>query len=66
MAGHSTRALSPKQIAAQCAEPIGTKSLAELAQGKKRVAITFDDLTRTTPAFEVAPWLVGELAKAGV
>jgi nickel-dependent lactate racemase len=66
MAGHNMPALTAQQIAEQCAAPIGTKSLAELAQGKKRVAITFDDLTRTTPAFEVAPWLVGELAKAGV
>ncbi len=66
MAGHSLPVLAPDEIAAQCSAPIGTKSLRELAEGKKTVAITFDDLTRTTPAFAVTPWLVAELAKAGI
>jgi nickel-dependent lactate racemase len=66
MAGHNMPALTEGQIAEQCAATIGTKSLRELAEGKTRVAITFDDLTRTTPTFEVAPWVVAELAKAGV
>ncbi len=51
MAGHSLPALTSDQIAAQINQPIGTKSLRELAEGKKTVAISFDDLTRTTPAF---------------
>ena len=58
MAGHSLPVLSSDQIAAQCSTPIGTKSLRELAQGKKTVAITFDDLTRTTPAFDLTTLLV--------
>ncbi len=66
MAGHSLSPLTPDQIAAQCNTPIGAKSLRELAEGKKTVAITFDDLTRTTPTFTVTPWLVAELAKAGI
>jgi len=66
MAGHSLSPLTPDQIATQCSAPIGAKSLRELAEGKKTVAISFDDLTRTTPTFTVTPWLVQELAKAGV
>ncbi len=66
MTGHSLPVLAPDQIAVQCSTPIGTKSLRELAEGKKTVAITFDDLTRTTPTFTVTPWLVAELAKAGI
>jgi nickel-dependent lactate racemase len=66
MAGHSLPALTQDQISAQCSQPIGTKSLRELAEGKKTVAISFDDLTRTTPAFKVTPWIVAELAKAGI
>jgi lactate racemase len=66
MAGHSLPVLTADQIASQCNEPIGTKSLRELAEGKKTVAISFDDLTRTTPAFAVTPWVVAELAKAGI
>jgi nickel-dependent lactate racemase len=66
MAGHDIPVLTPQQIAEQSAKPIGTKSLRELAEGKKTVAISFDDLTRTTPTYAVTPWLMSELAKAGI
>lgn len=66
MAGHNKPVLTPQQIAEQSNTPIGTKSLRELAEGKKTVAISFDDLTRTTPAYTVTPWLMSELAKAGI
>ena len=48
MAGHNMPALTPQQIAEQSNRPLGTKPLRELAEGKKTVAISFDDLTRTT------------------
>ena len=66
MAGHNKPALTPQQIAEQSSQPIGSKSLRELAEGKKTVAISFDDLTRTTPAYAVTPWLMAELTKAGI
>ncbi len=66
MAGHNLPALTPAEIAKQCDTPIGTKSLREMAEGKKTVAISFDDLSRTTPAYTVAPWMVAELGKAGI
>jgi nickel-dependent lactate racemase len=66
MAGHNLPVLTPSQIGEQCGRPIGAKSLRELAEGKKTVAITFDDLTRTTPVYAVTPWLVAELSKAGI
>ena len=66
MAGHNQPVLTPQQIADQANQPISTKPLVELAAGKKTVAISFDDLTRTTPAYAVTPWLVSELAKAGI
>ena len=66
MAGHNMPALTPQQIAAQASEPIGSKSLRELAEGKKTVAISFDDLTRTTPAYAVTPWLMAELRNSGI
>jgi len=66
MAGHNMPALTPRQIADQCNNPIAAKPLRELAEGKKTVAISFDDLTRTTPAYAVTPWLVSELGKAGI
>jgi len=66
MAGHKMPALTTAQIAEQSNTPIGSKSLRELAEGKKTVAISFDDLTRTTPAYAVTPWLMAELSKAGI
>jgi nickel-dependent lactate racemase len=66
MAGHNAPVLTEQQIGAKLAQPIGTKTLRELAAGKRRVVITFDDLTRATPTYTVAPWVVGELKAAGV
>ena len=40
MAGHNLPVLTPRQIADQSANPIGTKPLRELAEGKKMVAIS--------------------------
>lgn len=58
--------LSDAQIERAFAEPIGTPCIAELAQGKKSAAIVVDDLSRPTPASRVIPFLLGELASAGV
>lgn len=66
MAGHNAPVLTQQQIANALEKPVGTKTLRELAQGKQRVVITFDDLTRTTPAWTVTPWVAGELRAAGV
>jgi nickel-dependent lactate racemase len=66
MAGHNASELTDQQIAAALAQPVGTKTLRELAAGKQRVVITFDDLTRPTPTYAVAPWVLAELKAAGV
>ncbi|MBZ5581245.1 MAG: lactate racemase domain-containing protein [Acidobacteriia bacterium] len=66
MAGYNQPVLTPKQLAEQMSQPIGTKPLRELAEGKKRVVITFDDLTRTTPTHAMVPWVLGELEAAGL
>lgn len=66
MAGHNAPVLTPAQLAEQMSQPIGTQTLRELAEGKKTVVVTFDDLTRTTPTYTMAPWVVGELRAAGI
>jgi nickel-dependent lactate racemase len=66
MAGHAALPLTPRQIADKLNQPIGTKTLREIAEGKKSVVVTFDDLTRTTPAYAVTPWVVSELKAAGI
>lgn len=48
------------------AESIGGKPIHELAQGKKRVAVVIDDLTRPTPTDQLLPLLIEELCRAGI
>ena len=57
---------SDTQIEQAFAEPIGTSRISELAKGKKSAAIIVDDLSRPTPAATVIPFLLRELASAGV
>ncbi|MGE5568368.1 MAG: lactate racemase domain-containing protein [Rhodospirillales bacterium] len=66
MRGRIAPVLSSGEIRRSLDRPIGTKSLRELAEGKKTVAITFDDLTRATPTYAVTPWVVEQLKAAGI
>lgn len=66
MRGHGAHVLTPAEIRQQLEKPTGTKPLRELAEGRKTVVITFDDLTRTTPAYQVTPWVVEQLKAAGI
>lgn len=59
-------ALSEAQIEKAFAEPIGTPRISELAKGKRSAAIVVDDLSRPTPAYQVIPFILRELALAGV
>ena len=47
-------------------EPVGTPGLAELARGKKRVALLVDDVTRPTPAARILPVVLDELHRRGL
>ena len=58
--------LSDTQLEQAFAEPIGTSRISELAKAKKSAAIVVDDLSRPTPAATVIPFLLRELASAGV
>ncbi len=66
MAGHDAPVLSPDEIRQRLQNPIGTRPLREIAAGKKSAIVTFDDLTRPTPTYEVAPLVVEELKAAGI
>lgn len=48
------------------AESIGAPSLREFARGKDSAAILVDDLSRPTPAFRLLPYILEELAEAGI
>ncbi len=66
MRGHSRPPLSEEGFREAFANPIGTKSIRELARGKSEVAVLFDDMSRPTRVAEIVPYLLEELEAAGV
>ena len=66
MLGHNAPVLDRDEILTQIRKPIGTRQLRDIAAGKKSAVITFDDLTRPTPTYDVAPLIVDELLAAGI
>jgi nickel-dependent lactate racemase len=58
--------MSIEQMETAICSPINTKPLQELAKGKKRVVIVFDDMTRPTRTYELAPIVLRELIEGGV
>jgi nickel-dependent lactate racemase len=66
IAGHERPALNPDEIGAAVASPIDSPPLRELAKGKKKVVILFDDLTRGTEVSKILPPVLEELAQAGI
>ena len=66
MKGHDAPPLDDGGLRKAFASPIGTKTIKELARGKKEVAILFDDLSRATPTSVLVPYVLEELAAAGI
>lgn len=66
MTGYAQKPLSLENIEAAIKHPINALPIAELAKGKKRAVIVFDDMTRPTRAYEIAPVIVNELLKGGI
>ena len=64
--GFRKAAIDEKEISRAFNEPIGCKPLADLASGAKEVVIGFDDITRPTPVRTVLPFVLSELALAGI
>jgi len=66
MKGAGARPLSAAEIRQAIQNPVGARRLAEIAAGKKTVAIAFDDLTRPTPTYDIVPHVIAELREAGI
>jgi nickel-dependent lactate racemase len=66
MAGHNAAPASDQKIKAALENPIGTKTIRQLAEGKKEAVIIFDDLTRPDPVSRIVPFVLDELHKGGV
>jgi len=66
MAGYARPHMKPGEIKQAIARPIGMLPLRKYARGKKEVVIIFDDMTRVTRAAEIVPYVLEELAAAGI
>ncbi len=66
MKGGERKKLTYAGIEKALQKPIGSKTIQELAKGKREIAILFDDLARPTPVYEIAPFVIKELEKAGI
>jgi nickel-dependent lactate racemase len=66
MGGEGKQALNKDQILSALKNPIGTKPLNKLAEGRNEVVVVFDDMTRPTKISEIAPLILEELKKGGI
>jgi nickel-dependent lactate racemase len=66
MAGFDRPAMKPDEIKVAITNLIGSPPIRELARGKNEVVIIFDDMTRVTRVAELVPFVLEELAEAGI
>lgn len=66
MRGAQRTPLTFEQMEAAMQNPIGSPTIKELARGKKSAVILFDDMTRPTRAYEIAPMVLRELMAGGI
>jgi len=66
MNGHNARKLSEADITEALSNPVGTEPLDELAKGKKKCCIIFDDMTRPTRQSQMLPSVLELLHRAGL
>ena len=66
MRGAKRTPLKQAEIDAAVLNPIGAPRLKTLARGKKSAVIIFDDMTRPTRTYEIAPVILAELLAGGI
>jgi nickel-dependent lactate racemase len=66
IAGVNRPVMTDQQIAAAINSPIGSPRLKDIAKGKRKVVILFDDLTRGTRVYRIVPAVLQELKEAGI
>ncbi len=66
MRGAQRPELTDQQIADAIQSPIGSVRIRELARGKRKAVVVFDDMTRPTPTYKIAPMVVSELIEGGI
>jgi nickel-dependent lactate racemase len=66
MRGAQRPELGDRELAHAIQNPIASPSIRELAQGKRKAVVVFDDMTRPTPVDRIAPVVVEELLAGGI
>lgn len=66
IAGYLRPVMSAGEIKTAIASPLGTPQVREIARGKKKVVIIFDDMSRGTQVSKIVPAVLEELAGAGI
>lgn len=66
MGGHDRAPMTEEQMRAAIQQPIESPRLSELARGKKKVVILFDDLPKPTPTSKIVPFVLEELHAGGI
>ena len=66
MQGYRRRALTDAEIADRVRHPIAMAPLREMAKNRKQAVILFDDTTRATRIARIVPFVLEELAAAGI
>jgi nickel-dependent lactate racemase len=66
MNGHDAPRLTMKEVADGLRSPVGTRPLSELAKGRRKCCIIFDDMTRPTRQCQMLPAVLDELHGGGL
>jgi nickel-dependent lactate racemase len=66
MRGANRTPLTPEELRNAILNPIGVQRLKDQARDKKSAVIIFDDMTRPTRTYDIAPILVEELLAGGI
>jgi nickel-dependent lactate racemase len=66
MHGAGERPLTDDELAGTIKRPIDCPPLRELAHGKKKAVVIFDDMTRPTRAYQIVPIVIRELLAGGI
>jgi nickel-dependent lactate racemase len=66
MKGHDAKPLSQNEIKERLEHPTGTEPIRELAKGKRKCVIVFDDMTRPTRQYQMLPAVLDQLHEGGL
>ena len=66
MKGHDREPIQSDEIRKAFRNPIGSKSIGQLARGRKEAVVIFDDLTRITRSAQIMPYIIEELNANGI